>query len=163
MVPDWSSACAWETLPRNSPHGLGHSKRWNLTSNGRFTVKSFYGFISLGGILWETINISLKSICPKKVNLFNCLASNNHIPTLDILAQEGVTDFLLPLLSSVIQPSNLTIICSFIARWPSVFGLFLARLSDSLHHRLPCKSCGVSGVPIFPLLRGMPRRLLLGP
>lgn len=30
-------------------HGLRDSKKWSLTANGRYTVKSFYGFLRHGG------------------------------------------------------------------------------------------------------------------
>ncbi|XP_039114040.1 uncharacterized protein LOC120249550 [Dioscorea cayenensis subsp. rotundata] len=61
-------------------------KRWSLTANGCFSVKLFYNFLNDGGLRCATTPVILKSICPKKINLFNWLAWDNKILTLDNLA-----------------------------------------------------------------------------
>lgn len=54
--------------------------------NGCFLVKSFYGFLRNGGVLCATTNVIWKSICPKKVNLFNWLEWDNSLLTLNNFA-----------------------------------------------------------------------------
>lgn len=58
---------------------------WRLSSNGSFTVKSFYNFLNDRGLHCRWTPTILKSCCPKKVNLFNWLAWDNKILTLENL------------------------------------------------------------------------------
>ncbi|XP_039134190.1 uncharacterized protein LOC120271576 [Dioscorea cayenensis subsp. rotundata] len=58
---------------------------WKLAPNGRFSVKTFYNFLNDGGIHCHKTNVILKGGCPKKINLFNWLAWDNKILTLDNL------------------------------------------------------------------------------
>lgn len=61
-------------------------KRWKLTANGVFTVKSFYNFLNDGGLRCGWTPTILKGSCPAKINLFNWLARDNKILTLENLA-----------------------------------------------------------------------------
>lgn len=63
-------------------------RRWRLSSNGVFTVKSFYQFLNDGELRCGWTPIILKGYCPKKVNLFNWLAWDDKILTLQNLALE---------------------------------------------------------------------------
>lgn len=62
-------------------------KQWKLTTNGVYTVKSFYNFLNDGGHRCGWTHTILKGSCPKKINLFNWLARDNKILTLENLAQ----------------------------------------------------------------------------
>ncbi|XP_039123625.1 uncharacterized protein LOC120260253 [Dioscorea cayenensis subsp. rotundata] len=64
-------------------------RRWKLSSNGKFSVKTFYNFLNDGGLRCDKTKVILKGDCPKKVNLFNWLALDNKILTLDNLALRG--------------------------------------------------------------------------
>ncbi|XP_039141329.1 uncharacterized protein LOC120278666 [Dioscorea cayenensis subsp. rotundata] len=61
-------------------------RHWKLSSNGMFSVKSFYQFLNDGGIRCRWTPSILKGGCPRKVNLFNWLAWDNKILTLQNLA-----------------------------------------------------------------------------
>lgn len=54
-------------------------------ANRSFTVKSFDNFLNDGGLRCGFTLTILKGLCPKKINLFNCLARANKILTLEIL------------------------------------------------------------------------------
>lgn len=71
----------WESQHR----ALANRKRWCLTTNGGFLVKSFYKFLNHRGIRCPT-NLIWKSSCPKKISLFNWLAWDNNILTFENLA-----------------------------------------------------------------------------
>lgn len=64
-------------------------KRWKLTANGVFSVKSFYNFLNDGDLRCGWKPMILKGSCPAKINLFNWLARDNKILTLENLAQRG--------------------------------------------------------------------------
>lgn len=61
-------------------------KQWKLSATGVFTVKSFYNFLVDGGLRCGWTSTVLKGHCPKKINLFNWLARDNKILTLENLA-----------------------------------------------------------------------------
>lgn len=65
---------------------VNDEKRWKLTANGKFSVKTFYNFLNDGGMRCPGSPIILKGDCPKKINLFNWLAWDNKILTLENLA-----------------------------------------------------------------------------
>ncbi|XP_039120608.1 uncharacterized protein LOC120257033 [Dioscorea cayenensis subsp. rotundata] len=69
---------------------------WRLTSNGTFTIKSFYSFLNDRGLRCCWTPIILKSCCPKKVNLFNWLAWDDKILTLEKLALRRCNPFPTP-------------------------------------------------------------------
>lgn len=62
-------------------------KWWCLTLNGRFSIKSFYRFLNNRGLRCQMARHFQKSICPKKIDLFNWLAWKNKILTLKNLAK----------------------------------------------------------------------------
>lgn len=68
-------------------------KSWRLTSNNAFTVKSFYHFLNDGGLRCRWSPIILKGSCPRKINLFNWLAWDNKILSLENLALRGCNLF----------------------------------------------------------------------
>lgn len=89
MVSDWFPSnlrIAFNANIGNLHLGPNDSKNWCLTANGTFSVKSFYGFLRHGGTLCGTTTTIWKSICPKKVILFNWLAWDHSILTMDKLA-----------------------------------------------------------------------------
>lgn len=49
---------------------LGDTKRWRLTGNGCFTVKSFYTFLNDCGLRCPVVKFFWKSTCPKKNQYF---------------------------------------------------------------------------------------------
>ncbi|XP_039130342.1 uncharacterized protein LOC120266746 [Dioscorea cayenensis subsp. rotundata] len=67
--------------------GDNDKKVWGLTSNGVFSVKSFYGSLNDGGLRCPIANTFWKGPCPKKVNIFNWLAWKNKILSLENLAK----------------------------------------------------------------------------
>lgn len=70
----------WET------NGESVDKKWWLLSgNSKFSVKSFYCFLVDGGCRWLLTKVVWSKPCPKKINIFNWLAWNNKILTLDNL------------------------------------------------------------------------------
>ncbi|XP_039118169.1 uncharacterized protein LOC120254088 [Dioscorea cayenensis subsp. rotundata] len=79
----------WNTLINNTVAHLSNEndgKSWILSTNGRFSVKTFYNFLNDGGLRCHKTPVILKSVCPKKINLFNWLAWDNKILTLENLA-----------------------------------------------------------------------------
>lgn len=66
---------------------LGDEKRWCLTGNGVFSVKSFYNFLNDGGLRCQVPKFFWRTACPRKINLFNWLAWKNKIPTLANLSK----------------------------------------------------------------------------
>lgn len=65
------------------------SRSWVLTTNGSFSVKSFYNFLMHGGIRCSVTNVIWKGCCPKKISLFSWLVWDYSVPTLDKLAKRG--------------------------------------------------------------------------
>ncbi|XP_039113709.1 uncharacterized protein LOC120249266 [Dioscorea cayenensis subsp. rotundata] len=61
-------------------------RHWKLSSNGMFSVKSFYQFLNDGGLHCRRTPSILKGGCTRKVNLFNWLTWDNKILTLQNLA-----------------------------------------------------------------------------
>lgn len=55
----------------SSLEGEGGHKWWRLTTNGLFSVKSFYNFLNDGSLRCHWSPIILKGRCPKKINLSN--------------------------------------------------------------------------------------------
>ena len=66
---------------------VGDVKWWSPTSCGKFSVKSFYSFLSGGGLQCQATHLFWKKFCPRKINLFNWLAWKTKILTLKILAK----------------------------------------------------------------------------
>ncbi|XP_039130839.1 uncharacterized protein LOC120267212 [Dioscorea cayenensis subsp. rotundata] len=66
-------------------HDVGDIKRWSLTGNGIFSVKSFYNFLNDGGLRCDVSGFFLENSCPSKINIFNWLACKNKILTLENL------------------------------------------------------------------------------
>lgn len=62
-------------------------KRWSLTANGNFSVKSFYNFLNDGGLQCSKTPVILQSLSPRKINLFNWLAWDDKILKLENLAR----------------------------------------------------------------------------
>lgn len=144
-----------------APRFVHYAKRWNFTVNGKFTVKSFYRFISHGGILCETTNLILKGICLKKAYLFNWLVSNNRIFTMDILVDKRCNR--LPASTYVychvaIESANhLLLLCSMVkCIWHFITQVFCVPAPTQ-----SCKSCGLMAHPAF-LLREIFGMLSLG-
>ncbi|XP_039118577.1 uncharacterized protein LOC120254543 [Dioscorea cayenensis subsp. rotundata] len=79
-------------------------KRWRLSSNGVFSVKSFYSFLVDGGIRCPWTPVILKGSCPRKVNLINWLAWEDKILSLENLALRRCN--LLPSTTCVMCHSN---------------------------------------------------------
>lgn len=46
-------------------------KRWNLKTNGSFSVKSFYSFLIFAGVRCRTTNLIWNYPCSKKINMIN--------------------------------------------------------------------------------------------
>lgn len=69
-----------QSLPGND------KKRWKLTSNKKFSIKTIYNFLNDGGIRCHKMHTILKGGYHKKISLFNWLAWENKILTLDNLA-----------------------------------------------------------------------------
>ncbi|XP_039144849.1 uncharacterized protein LOC120282161 [Dioscorea cayenensis subsp. rotundata] len=61
-------------------------RSWGLSSNGVFSVRSFYHFLNDGGLRCRWTPSILKGCCPRKINLFNWLVWDNKILTLQNLA-----------------------------------------------------------------------------
>lgn len=61
-------------------------RHWKLSPNGVFSVKSFYHFLNDGGLRCRWTPSILKGCYPKKINLFNWLAWDDKILTLQNLA-----------------------------------------------------------------------------
>lgn len=72
-------------LLRAPSGGLYDHKRWMLTRNGTFLVKSFYNFLNDGGLRCSTAKFFWRNICPKKINLFNWLVWKDKILYLENL------------------------------------------------------------------------------
>lgn len=70
---------------RATVHETGDCKRWMLTGNGSFTVKSFYKFLDDGGLCCARAKLVRCDTCPKKINIFNWLVWKNKILSLEIL------------------------------------------------------------------------------
>lgn len=68
--------------PNNHNNGEGDSKRWCLTPNDNFSIKSFYG-----GLRCQINHLLWRSACPLKIDLLNWLAWRNKILALDNLAR----------------------------------------------------------------------------
>lgn len=56
---------------------VGDKKKWRLTGNGLFSVKSFYNLLIDGGLRCSVSRFFWRGGCPKKVNIFNWLAWKN--------------------------------------------------------------------------------------
>lgn len=62
-------------------------KCWILSPNGCFTVKSFYNFVTVGGIHCHPNKAIWKGFCRRKVKAFTWLTWDNKILTLEDLAK----------------------------------------------------------------------------
>lgn len=79
----------WENLRiaiMSCPNSIKDVKRWTLAANGIFSVRTFYNFLNDGGLRCRWTATVLKGPYPKKINLFNWLAWDNKILTLENLA-----------------------------------------------------------------------------
>lgn len=74
---------------RDSMSTLGDSKRWRLSGNGSFTVKSLYNFLNDGGLRCPIARFFWRKPCLKKVNLFNWMAWKYKILTLDVMSKRS--------------------------------------------------------------------------
>lgn len=75
----------------------GDTKRWFLTSNGIFSVKSFYNRLNDGGTRCSAARWFWSSTCPRKINLCNCLCGKTRSFLWKILRSDVVTGFQRPL------------------------------------------------------------------
>ncbi|XP_039123372.1 uncharacterized protein LOC120259989 [Dioscorea cayenensis subsp. rotundata] len=64
---------------------LGDKKKWRLTGNEIFSVKTFYNFLIDGGLRCPVSRFFWRGGWPKKINLFNWLAWKNKILSLENL------------------------------------------------------------------------------
>lgn len=78
-------------LPRASKER--DKKWWRLTGNGLFFVKSFYRMLIDGGLRCPVSRFFWRDWCPKKVSLFNWLAWQNKILSLENLARRRCNRF----------------------------------------------------------------------
>lgn len=70
----------------NSSRQLSEDKkRWSLNASGVFSVKSLYNLLNDGDVRCEIAKFFWKNICPKKISIFNWLAWNNKILTMENL------------------------------------------------------------------------------
>lgn len=67
---------------RTRRHVEKDKKRWTPNVNSLFLVKSFYIFLNDGGLRCDLANFFWKSICPKKISVFNWLVLKNKILSL---------------------------------------------------------------------------------
>ncbi|XP_039129107.1 uncharacterized protein LOC120265301 [Dioscorea cayenensis subsp. rotundata] len=72
---------------QTSDNHLKDIKSWRLNGNGTFTVKSFYNLLIDGGLRCSISRFFWRNWCPKKISLFNWLAWQNKILTLENLAR----------------------------------------------------------------------------
>lgn len=72
---------------RMAVNPIGDIRRWRLTGNGIFSVKSFYNFLIDGGLRCQVSRFFWRNWCPKKINLFNWLVWKNKILALENLAR----------------------------------------------------------------------------
>lgn len=100
--------------------GAVDTKKWALTSNGIFSVKSLYSFLIHGGVTCGITNSIWNSPCPKKIILFNWLVWDNSILTLSNLAARGCNK--LPTATCVLcnadieTVDHLFLLCPFVVR-----------------------------------------------
>lgn len=64
----------------------GDWKHWRLSTNSMFTVTSFYDFLNDGRLHCRQSSIIWKGSCPRKINLFNWVAWDDKILSLENLA-----------------------------------------------------------------------------
>lgn len=122
-------------------------KRWCLSSNGCFTVKSFYVFLNNGGMNCQTTNLIWKSFCPRKISLFNWLAWENSIFTFKNLAKRKCNRLL-----TTMRLLSLFIICSFIVPLQLESGTSSHKDSTCPTPQTQFLICGVFGDQVYPVL-----------
>lgn len=114
-------------------------KHWRLTANRVFTVKSFYNFLNDGGLRCRWTPIILKGYCPKKVSMFNWLAWDDKILSLENLTRKRCNFVLTTtcvMCHAEVESANHLLIQCPVARhiWDFFGQLFDARhCPDSLH------------------------------
>ena len=71
-----------------SPSRSADQPIWKLSSNGSFSVYSFYKFLNCGGLLWPFHEVIWRTTAPEKVKIFLWLALKNRLHTGDVLQKK---------------------------------------------------------------------------
>lgn len=88
-LPFVENPFAAQTISDMGMHGVMDKdlRRWSLTKNGTFSVKSFYSLLNEGGLRCPIAKFFWRGPCLRKVNIFNWLAWKNKVLTLENLAK----------------------------------------------------------------------------
>lgn len=60
-----------QRMLRGAGWELGDKKRWMLTTNGSFSLKSFYNFLNDGGMRCSVARFFWCNSCSRKINIYN--------------------------------------------------------------------------------------------
>lgn len=135
-------------------------KLWRLTGNGVFLLKSFYSFLIDGGVRSPVAKVFWRNWCPKKINLFYCLAWKNEILMLKNLAHRTCNR--LPAAICVLCRTGIETADHLFIHYPfaKMCGITFLGFFSFLIHLLPCVTFGGNGGHVGVPLEGILGTLL---